>query len=170
MNHLNPVIANSLQYAMFGATLGAVAGAMKGLKVKADNTQTKEREEKSPHLLHALPFLKNNADVSNVMFELAQYRSFSSEAYDDMCKAANDMCELQHKSATVPASLKMASLRTLGQCTSRMVEAVRSLRAHFIDSRPLASDVENFDEQASGVQKMCNDCTHNLTLTVQANM
>lgn len=168
--NMNPILANSLQYAMFGATLGAVAGAMKGLKVKSEHSQTKEREETSPNLLTSLTCLKRNADVSNVIFELAQYRSFCSAAYDDLCRAANDLCELQQTLGTAPETLKLASLRTLAQVTSRMVEAVRSVRAHFIDTRPLASVVEHFDEHAGGVQKICNDYTHNMTLTVQANM
>mgnify|MGYP004351801351 CR=1 FL=1 len=69
-----------------------------------------------------------------------------------------------HQMARPPFAL---STKASKHC-SGMIEAVRELRARLVDTRPAVQTLEQFDDAAGAVQKLCNDTMHNITLTIQS--
>ena len=108
-----------------------------------------------------------DASISAAVQALDEFRSHAPAAHTELMRCGGELAELQirlHQMARPPFAL---STKASKHCAG-MIEAVRELRARLVDTRPAVQTLEQFDDAAGAVQKLCNDAMHNITLTIQS--
>ena len=178
----NIILDNAIRWALVGAAVGGVGGVVKGFSAKrsAAAAETTKRKALSSSgssdgsssdgeggSAEVSAKLALDASISSVVQALDEFRSHAPAAHTELMRCGGELAELQirlHQMARPPFAL---STKASKHC-SGMIEAVRELRARLVDTRPAVQTLEQFDDAAGAVQKLCNDTMHNITLTIQS--
>lgn len=159
----NLILDNAIRWALVGAAVGGVGGVVKGFSAKRSAAAADSQAER------ATPTgkLALDADISAAVQALDEFRSHAPAAHGELLRCGGELAELQLALHRLPRPPFALSTQASRHCAG-MIEAVRELRARLVDSRPAVQTLEEFDEAAGAVQKLCNDAMHNITLTIQS--
>ncbi len=179
----NIILDNAIRWALVGAAVGGVGGVVKGFSAKrsaaaaettkrkalsssgsSDGSSSSDGEGGSAEVSAKLAL---DASISAAVQALDEFRSHAPAAHTELMRCGGELAELQirlHQMARPPFAL---STKASKHCAG-MIEAVRELRARLVDTRPAVQTLEQFDDAAGAVQKLCNDAMHNITLTIQS--
>ena len=163
----NVIVESAVRWSLVGAAVGAAGGALKGLMAKGRARTEDEHRARLEGQGGGLADLDFDPDVAAAVGALADFRQHHPESFANLRGSALALAKLNVQAYQDPAPGFALSTHASKAC-SAMIEGVRSLRAHYVDTRPPAQGLEQFDEAAGGVQKLCNDYMHNITLTVQS--
>ena len=113
--------------------------------------------------------IQSDPDFYGICLRLSRFRMFNMAGYQQTCAGVCSLLILQatiHSPDTRP-ELRLA--RKAADHVGTIVEGVRTMRAYV--KRRLGEhapkEIEDFDDIASSLQKACNDCQFNITMTLQ---
>lgn len=162
----NVIVDNALRWALFGAAVGGAAGAVRGFSSKRRAAAALRAAEAAPSPAARPADLDLDPEVAAAVGALDEFRPHHPASLDGLYRHGAELSRLNTE--VLGAASPTFSLSTrAAKATSAMIECVRNLRAHFVDSRPAVQLVEQFDDAAGAIQKLCNDYMHNITMTVQ---
>ena len=182
----NVILDNAIRWALVGAAVGGVGGVVKGFSAKrsaaaaattskkalsssgsSDGSSSSSSSDGEGGSAEVSAKLALDASISAAVQALDEFRSHAPAAHTELMRCGGELAELQirlHQMARPPFAL---STKASKHCAG-MIEAVRELRARLVDTRPAVQTLEQFDDAAGAVQKLCNDAMHNITLTIQS--
>lgn len=170
----NQAIDSALKGIVGGAALGGVVGLLVGFRrtpADAPAGPSPSVAGSAVRILQDAQEVRSNSNLHQYLERLLMYNKFGST---HVSTVMSEMEKAQGISNRVTAQEKgtFTVCGTLSAHQSRVIESIRLLRSALTRSRDGCSmqTIADFDDIAAGIQTVCNDNAHNVTMIVQSSM